>query len=170
MKKTVFVWLHGVVFLVSLLSVVAVSAKSVVIDGQAPDFELPSNQGKAIQLSDLRGDVVMINFWASWCAPCRQEMPLLEALYEKYKKIGFTILGVNIDIDINDANKILKVIPVSFPVAYDTKNAVSDLYELGAMPTTVMVDRQGNMRFLHKGYKPGFEDAYEQEIRKLLRE
>jgi len=170
MKKALLVWLRYTFFLASLLSVASVSAKSVIIDGEAPNFTLPSNQGKTIQLSDLRGDVVMINFWASWCAPCRQEMPLLEDLYERYKKIGFTILGVNIDTDVKDANKVLDAIPVSFPVVYDTKNAVSDLYELGAMPTTVMVDRQGNQRFLHKGYKPGFEEAYEQEIRKLLRE
>ena len=112
----------------------------------------------------------MLNFWASWCGPCRQEMPILDDLQKRFKKIGFTVLGVNIDEDVSDAKGLLKEISVSFPVVFDSKSKVSETYQLDSMPTTVMIDRKGNKRFLHRGYKPGFEVDYEKQIRLLLRE
>ncbi len=138
--------------------------------GPAPDFVLKSNSGQNIRLSELRGQVVMINFWASWCGPCRQEMPLLDELHNRYKGLGFTVLGVNVEEDTRKAQHLLREIPVSFPVLFDTENSVSELYRVNAMPTTVMVDRNGNMRYLHKGYKPGYEVAYQEQVRTLIRE
>ncbi len=145
-------------------------AKDIPLSGKAADFTLPSNQGKPLKLSDFRGDVVMLNFWASWCGPCRQEMPLLDDLQKRFKKIGFTVLGVNIDEDVADAKGLLKEISVTFPVVFDSKSKISEIYQLDSMPTTVMIDRKGNKRFLHRGYKPGFEVDYERQIRALLRE
>jgi peroxiredoxin len=136
----------------------------------APDFTLKSRSGENIKLSELRGNVVMVNFWASWCGPCRQEMPLLQQLYDRYQGMGFTLLGVNVDEEPTAAEKMLKEIPVNFPVLYDSDNKVSKQYQVKAMPSTFMVDRDGNVRFLHKGYKPGYEDEYQQQIRTLLRE
>ena len=157
------------VFCVLLFSSFA-QAKDIPLTGKASDFTLPSNQGKPLKLSDFRGDVVMLNFWASWCGPCRQEMPILDDLQKRFKKIGFTVLGVNIDEDVSDAKGLLKEISVSFPVVFDSKSKVSETYQLDSMPTTVMIDRKGNKRFLHRGYKPGFEVDYEKQIRLLLRE
>ena len=77
------------------------------IKGVAPDFTLKSRSGENIKLSELRGEVVMINFWASWCAPCRQEMPLLEELYKKYSDLGFTLLAVNVEEDSSKAGILL---------------------------------------------------------------
>ncbi len=138
--------------------------------GPAPDFTLKSNSGENIKLSELRGQVVMINFWASWCGPCRQEMPLLDQLYQRYQPMGFTLLGVNVEEDSAAANKVLKEIPVSFPVLYDNKNQVSETYQVRAMPSTVLIDRDGQVRYLHKGYQPGYEEEYQQQIRELVRE
>lgn len=138
--------------------------------GAAPDFTLKSNKGDNYRLSELRGEVVMINFWASWCGPCRQEMPLLEELYVRYKPLGFTILGINIEEDSSKAQSLLKDIPVSFPVLFDTQNEVSRLYDVAAMPSTILVDRDGNMRYLHRGYKPGYEQTYQEQIRTLIKE
>jgi thiol-disulfide isomerase/thioredoxin len=140
------------------------------VSGPAPDFTLKSNSGQNLKLSEMRGQVVMINFWASWCAPCRQEMPLLDGLHQRYEPLGFTVLGVNVEEDSSKADSLLKQIPVTFPILYDNRNSVSKLYDVKAMPTTVLVDRNGNMRFLHKGYKPGYEVAYEEHIRALVRE
>jgi len=159
----------SLVLCVLLLSSFA-QAKDVTLSGKAQDFTLPSNQGKPLKLSDFRGDVVMLNFWASWCGPCRQEMPILDDLQKRFKKIGFTVLGVNIDEDVSDAKGLLKEISVSFPVVFDSKSKISEIYQLDSMPTTVMIDRKGNKRFLHRGYKPGFEVDYEKQIRLLLRE
>lgn len=138
--------------------------------GQAPDFTLKSQSGDNLKLSELRGEVVMINFWASWCGPCRQEMPKLEELYARYKPLGFTVLGVNIEEDPSKAKALLKDVGVSFPVLFDTQNEVSRLYQVAAMPSTVLVDRDGNMRYLHKGYQPGLEQQYQEQIRTLIKE
>jgi peroxiredoxin len=139
-------------------------------EGPAPDFTLKSDSGTNLRLSEYRGEVVMINFWASWCGPCRQEMPLLDELYDQYSPMGFTILGVNVEEDSSKATELLEQIPVSFPVLFDTKSTVSKLYDVVAMPSTVLVDRDGNVRYLHHGYKPGYEEAYQQQVRELIRE
>ncbi|MEW8390570.1 MAG: TlpA disulfide reductase family protein [Candidatus Thiodiazotropha sp.] len=136
----------------------------------APDFTLKSREGVNIKLSELRGQVVMVNFWASWCGPCRQEMPLLQQLFERYQSLGFSLLGVNVDEDRAAADKMLKDLPVSFPILYDDRSKVSKEYQVKAMPSTFMVDRDGRIRYLHKGYKPGYEEDYQQQIRELLRE
>lgn len=138
--------------------------------GPAPDFTLKSRSGENIKLSELRGQVVMINFWASWCGPCRQEMPILDQLYQRYEPMGFTLLGVNVEEDSAAAEKVLREIPVSFPVLYDSKNQVSENYQVRAMPSTFLIDRDGKVRYLHKGYKPGYEDEYQQQVRELIRE
>jgi len=139
-------------------------------EGAAPDFTLKSTSGENLRLSELRGEVVMINFWASWCAPCRQEMPLLDELYNQYHPLGFTILGVNVEEDSSQAKHMLQESPVNFPVVFDNKSTVSKLYNVVAMPSTVLVDRDGNVRYLHQGYKPGYEEAYQQQVRELIRE
>ncbi len=137
---------------------------------QAPDFALKSSTGENMRLSEYRGDVVMINFWATWCGPCRQEMPLLDELYTRYQRVGFNLLGVNIDDDSSRAMKMVDELGVSFPVLFDARKEVSKLYEVNAMPVTVLVDREGNVRHVHHGYKPGYEEKYLDEIRSLLRE
>ncbi|KZY29080.1 redoxin [Oleiphilus sp. HI0068] len=140
------------------------------LSGAAPDFTLKSNQGSNIRLEELKGEVVMLNFWASWCGPCRQEMPLMNDIFAKYEDLGFTILAVNVDEDSADADRFLKAVPVDFPVVYDSTSKVSEMYEVDAMPTTVMIDRDGNKRFLHRGYKPGYEEEYANQVKQLIRE
>lgn len=157
-----------ILLMASLLIAVTVEAGE--ISGPAPDFTLKSNSGKNLKLSEYRGKVVLINFWASWCGPCRQEMPLLEKLHQRYASYGFTVLGVNVEEESAAARKLLKDIPVSFPVLFDTRNSASKAYNVSAMPSTVMVDRDGNMRYLHMGYKPGDEATYKKWVKRLIRE
>ena len=158
------------VVLSMLLMTVSVLVNAESVKGLAPDFTLKSNQGSNIRLQDLRGQVVMLNFWASWCGPCRQEMPLMEDIFKKYESLGFTILAVNVDEDSADADAFLKSVPVSFPVLYDNESKISELFQVDAMPTTVMIDRDGNKRFVHRGYKPGYEIEYAKQIKSLIRE
>ena len=136
----------------------------------APDFALKGRDGETLRLSDHRGEVILLNFWASWCGPCRQEMPLLNTINDRYSKLGFSVIGVNVDKDSALADKILKDIPVDFPVLYDNESVVSQNYNVSAMPTTVIIDRDGKMRYVHLSYKPGMEREYEQQIKELIKE
>lgn len=167
MKKILSIFSLLLVFSVFPVSSLAGAGE---ISGPAPDFTLKSNSGKNVKLSELRGDVVMINFWASWCGPCRQEMPLLDALYKQYKDYGFTLLGVNVDEQQEAADKLLKHVSVTFPVLYDATSSVVELYDVDAMPSTILIDRDGNMRYLHRGYKPGYEDHYDAQVKALVLE
>jgi len=158
--------LRAAVFAVTLAVSTLVGASA----QRAPGFTLPSRSGDTVSLEQLKGQVVMINFWASWCGPCRQEMPLLDQMYKRYSSLGFTLLGVNVEANSKDAEKLLASVPVSFPVLFDTENKVSKLYDVNAMPSTVFIDRKGNVRYLHRGYKPGDESEYLNQIRALLKE
>lgn len=151
-------------------ALLAFAASAGELSGPAPDFTLKSRSGETVSLADLKGDVVMINFWATWCGPCRKEMPHLEALHQRYENLGFTLLGVNVEDDQKGVERFLKETPVSFAVLYDPANEVSALYDVVAMPSTIMVDREGNMRYIHHGYQSGYEHSYQAQIRELLRE
>ncbi len=156
--------------LVALLLLVAAPLQAKNANGPAPDFTLKTMDGRNMKLSELAGNVVMINFWASWCAPCRVEMPKLNDLYNKYKDLGFVLLGVNVEQQEKPPRNFLQKRPVDFPILLDKGNDVSKLYHVIAMPTTVLVDRSGNMRYIHQGYKEGDEKKYKKMIKKLLRE
>ena len=161
----------GILKGIALAAMFASAALAASSSGPAPGFQLSGRGGKTIDLSQFKGQVVMINFWASWCKPCRDEMPLLEDIYKKYKPMGFTMLGVNVEPDSKSAEAWLsKQKPVSFPIAFDTDSKVSKLYKVAGMPSTVFVDRKGNVRVMHKGYKPGDEDFYLSQIRSMLKE
>ena len=158
-------------FGLALTAVAATGLASSGLTGQAaPDFALKSSNGENLRLSEYRGDVVMINFWATWCGPCRQEMPLLDELYTRYQRVGFNLLGVNIDEDSGKAMAMIEELGVNFPVLFDSRKEVSKMYQVGAMPVTVIVDRAGQVRYVHQGYKPGYENMYLDQVRTLLRE
>jgi peroxiredoxin len=149
---------------------VAATAPAAAAGAIAPDFTLHAADGRNVRLDELRGQVVLVNFWATWCGPCRAEMPHLDQLYQKYHKSGFVLLGVNIDDNPATALTTAQKLGVSFPILLDTDKKVSKLYNLTDMPSTVVIDRDGKMRFLHRGYRDGVEADYDQQIRALLKE
>ena len=136
----------------------------------APDFTLATRDGGKLRLADLEGQVVMINFWATWCGPCRQEMPLLTQLHDKYEPLGFTMLGVNVEPDSAAAVAWLQKVPVTFPILFDTTSDVASRFGVEGMPSSVLLDRQGKVRYVHRGYKPGDEAKYADMIRSLVKE
>lgn len=154
-----------------MTALVASLAWAAQISGPAPNFTLEARDGGQVSLAALKGKVVMVNFWATWCVPCRQEMPHLQALYERYNSLGFELLAVNVEKNkAEEVRKWLEETPVTFPVLFDPNNQVTKLYKVQTMPSTVLVARDGTMRFIHHGYKPGYEGEYQTQVRALLRE
>ncbi|HUO78759.1 MAG TPA: TlpA disulfide reductase family protein [Steroidobacteraceae bacterium] len=137
----------------------------------APAFNLPLRGGSApLGLDKLRGQVVMVNFWASWCEPCRKEFPLLDQIYKKYKAAGFTLVGVNVEPEAKDAESFIAKTPVTFPIVFDKDSVVSKQYHVSGMPTTVLIDRKGVLRWVHRSYVPGDENEYLNQVRSVLME
>jgi peroxiredoxin len=153
-----------------LLCAVAPANAAVNPGAPAPAFTLAARDGGKLSLADLKGQVVMINFWATWCGPCRQEMPLLAQLHDKYEPLGFIMLGVNVEPDSAAAVAWLKNVPVNFPILFDTDSAVAGRFGVEGMPSSVLVDRNGQVRYIHRGYKPGDEAKYADMIRSLVKE
>jgi len=160
------------IFYISLLfsTCFSMQANAAKLNQSAPDFTLSSSSKQNIRLAELRGQVVMINFWATWCNPCRVEIPHLQKIYAQYKDIGFTVLGVSIDKNKNKASRMARDLGAKFPVLFDYEQKISKLYSIKAMPFTILVDRDGKIRKVFAGYKPGYEKKYANEVRKLLRE
>ncbi|HTJ17152.1 MAG TPA: TlpA disulfide reductase family protein [Steroidobacteraceae bacterium] len=153
-----------------LVALLSFTASADIVGKPAPDFALRSMQGPSMRLSEHLGEVVVINFWATWCGPCRQEMPLLDALYGKYKQAGLVLLSVNIDEKVEPAIEMAQTLKVSYPVLFDARKEVSRAFDVGAMPVTVLVDRAGVVRYVSEGYKPGYEKRYTDKLRELLNE
>lgn len=166
MRQQIFLFIQYLAVTGFLLTGSAVIAA----DSPAPDFSLPDKSGSSVSLDDFDGQVVLLNFWASWCGPCREEMPLLVELHQRYEALGFTMLGINVEEDSSAADNFLRTVPVSFPILYDRQNSVSKLYDVIAMPSTVLIGRDGRVRYIHHGYEPGYENDYQDQIRELVRE
>jgi peroxiredoxin len=157
-------------FLAMFLPFALVHAADVVPGYPAPEFTLKSLKDKNLSLKELRGQVVMINFWATWCGPCRQEMPALNTLYEKYRDTGFVLLGINVDSESVNAIQMVSKLKATYPILFDTDKRASVLYQVSAMPTTILIDRDGKVRYIQKGYVTGIENKYQAQIRGLLKE
>jgi peroxiredoxin len=149
----------------------AVSASPDALIGQpAPDFALRTFSGQNLRLSESLGDVVIINFWATWCGPCRQEMPLLDDIQAKYRRAGLVLLSINLDEDQARAEEFARTLKISYPVLVDAKKEVAKAFQVGNMPATVLVDRSGVIRYVSDGYKSGYEKRYTDKLRELLNE
>ncbi len=118
----------------------------------APDFSVPALDGSKLSLSDFRGKYVLLNFWASWCPPCKAEMPELHAYYRSYQDKGFTLLAINVNDDPNSARAFIEANGFTFPVGLDLDGRVFNSYGGSALPTSFLIDPQGG---LVKAWRPG---------------
>jgi len=131
----------------------------------APDFSLPSLGGQTVRLSDLRGKAVLLNFWATWCAPCRLEMPTMDKAYQEYKSRGLEILAVSLDAGSNSVVKnFMQELKLDFPVLLDPDMEVLRLYRMVGIPASFLIDKQGIVRHREVGYR----DWTDPESRRLL--
>lgn len=156
--------------LVLLIMPALVISKSAMVGQTAPNFRALGLDGFGYSLDQFEGKVIMLNFWASWCGPCRQEMPPLEKLYQQYRGLGFVVVGVNVDESLEPANKMVEKLAVTYPNLYDSDKNISRGYNVSTMPMTVIIDGRGKIRYVHHGYKSGYMEKYQAEVRQLLAE
>ena len=162
--------LTAVISTILLSTTTLIASAGSAVTEPAPDFTLKTLEGEELTLAKLKGNVVLLNFWASWCSPCREEMPALKKLHKRYETDGLVLLGVNVEPDSKTALQAAARLEVNFPVLLDQKQIVTELYHITAMPSTVIIDRAGNTRLVHRGFKPGTEKKYEALIQDLLAE
>lgn len=131
---------------------------------------LPDMKGGEMALADLQGKVVMVDFWASWCGPCRESFPWLNTMQEKYAEQGLVVVGVNLDKQPKQALDFLKQVPANFTLLLDNKAILPEAYGLIGMPSSYLLDRQGRLRATHTGFNVGRVNEYEASIQQLLAE
>jgi peroxiredoxin len=148
----------------------SVAAAPGLVGKDAPDFVLKSLDGRNLRLSEFRGQVVLVNFWARWSSDSREELPALERINTTYQRAGLVVLGVSVDEDLRRARDFAEAMKVRYPVLLDTSPDIGRDYMLEKMPVTVLVDRSGVVRYSNVGFKRGDERAYLDQIRELLRE
>ena len=126
--------------------------------------------GASVSNDAIRGQVAYVDFWASWCVPCRQSMPALDALYRRHGPAGFTVVGVNKDVSEGDAKRFMQRVPVAFPLVADDGDGLARAFGVKAMPSGYLIDRKGVVRHVHRGFTAETAAALETEIQSMLGE
>jgi peroxiredoxin len=145
-------------------------AYAVGIGDPAPEFDLPPFAQKEERFNSIeyKGKIVLVNFWASWCKPCKEELPALEAVYQKYRDKGFEVVGINIDKEERNVRRFLSRNPISFKVLLDPESSVIAAYHARAMPSSFLIDRKGTIRWVKFGFSKSQITLFENEIQTLL--
>jgi cytochrome c biogenesis protein CcmG, thiol:disulfide interchange protein DsbE len=147
---------------ISAAPCVTINAMALDVGTVAPDISLPGVKDP-VKLSDFKGKLVYVDFWASWCGPCKQSFPFMNAMQNKYKAQGFEIIAVNVDATTTDATTFLTKVPATFTVAFDPKGDTPKRYKLKAMPSSYLIGRDGKVLNVHQGFKA--EDPVDLEKR-----
>lgn len=159
----------GLAASLSMLALLHVSVAAALTTGEpSADFTLPSADGSGVRLTDFRGKVVYLDFWASWCGPCRHTLPWMNSLQKKYGDRGFEVIAVNIDKDAAKAKQMLHDITPQFLVLYDGSGEVAKKYSLPTMPSSFLIDQQGKIVLIHPGFREEDASDIEQKISALL--
>ena len=159
--------------IILLLVILAVTASwAVQLNNKAPEFTLNDVYGRAVSLNGLKGKVVYVNFWASWCGPCQEEFPQLENLAKKYADSGLTILAINQDKKRSNMQEFLgkfSAVPSNMIILTDPSSSVITQYGPRAMPTSYVIDKQGVVRYIHFGFGESDPSKWIKEIDALIR-
>ena len=157
------------ILLIGLLAVPAFAERADV-GRQAPAFDAVTLAGQPIAMADFKGRVVLVDFWASWCEPCREEFPEFESLYQEFRDRGVEIIAVSVDRKRENAEAFLAKHPVTFAVVHDKDRAIADRFKPRAMPTAYIIDQAGVVRYVHLGFHRAYLAKYREQIGLLLNE
>ncbi len=160
------------VIIIIVFLIIPLALKSQEIGKKAPDFTGKTFEGDKIKLSNYEGKITLIDVWASWCKPCKEEFPFLIELYNKYSDKDFTILAVNIDEEKQNAKKFLKGLnkEIPFTIIFDSEAKIPLLYKIEAIPTTYILDKKGIIRYFHLGFMESEKEKFKNEIETLINE
>ena len=149
-------------------ALVGTPVHAVQVGEAAPAFALAGADGRELQLAQLRGKVVYVDFWASWCTPCRRSFPWMNALYERHRDAGLTVVGVNVDKRLTDAERFLRDVPASCPVVFDARGDTPAAFDVKGMPSSYLIDRNGIVVAVEEGFHDERTASIEQQIRAVL--
>lgn len=142
-----------------------------IVSSKALAIELSELDGSPVSsMQQLNGKVILVDFWASWCVPCRKSFPWLNAMQQQHAADGLLVLAVNEDNERSDARRFLQQVPAQFAVLYDEAGALAQQYQLMGMPSSFLIDKKGQIRYRHVGFKQADIAGYETQIRQLLAE
>jgi len=159
-------WFARGALLAAMLCVEAATAAGV--GDPAPTFALPTSTGEPVALDKLKGRVVYVDFWASWCGPCRRSFPWMNELQHKYGERGLTIVGVNVDKRRPDAQRFLQQTPAEFTIVYDETGKTPEAYGVKGMPSSYLIDATGKVVAVESGFRDEQKAPIEERIRTLL--
>ena len=134
----------------------------------APALSLPNADGLPVKLEDLRGKVVYVDFWASWCAPCRQSFPWMAEMQKKYSQAGFAVVAVNVDKNRADANRFLQTTAAPFTVVFDPQGTTPAAWNVKAMPSSFLIDAKGKVALVESGFRDDRKSEIESRITSLV--
>jgi thiol-disulfide isomerase/thioredoxin len=154
--------------ILSMLILVA-SCNIALASEPAPLINLPGINGM-VTSDNFKGKVLYVDFWASWCKPCKQSFPWLNDMAARYQKLGFEVVAINLDQEQDEANEFLAKIPARFTVAFDPSGKTAEQFQVQGMPSSYLIDRKGNVRATHMGFRENDRAKLEQAVTKLLQE
>jgi len=163
-------FLPGCLILAAALAGSSLAAAPSLVGKEAPDFVLRGLDGRNLRLSEYRGQVVLVNFWARWAGDSRREISALDRINTTYQRAGLVVIGVSVDEDLRRAQEYAVAMGVAYPILFDTGSEIGKDYLLQKMPMTILVDRAGVIRYSVVGFKRGDEQIFLDQIRGLLRE
>ncbi|MFV2055495.1 MAG: TlpA family protein disulfide reductase [Thiohalomonadales bacterium] len=152
-----------------VLIIFSIFSTSVYAGTAAPNFNLAGDAGK-VSLSEYKGQVIYLDFWASWCVPCRKSFPWMSKMQSKYGDLGFQVIAINLDKEKGLAHEFLKAVPSNFTIAYDPEGSTASLYKVKGMPSSYLVGRDGSIHYEHLGFRDGKIAEMEQQIKTLIKQ
>jgi len=156
------------ILLLMTLSVFVSVAKALEPNDLPPDFALRDSSGRTVRLAELKGKVVYLDFWASWCAPCRHTFPWMQKIQQQYQSRGLEVVTINMDENVEDANEFLRDLRPKFTVLFDPNGQVAGAYQLPTMPSSFLITRDGRVASVHSGFREGDDSELEKRIQAAL--